>query len=603
MLSEVWMTIRYHFKDRAHLYVGQQSLERIFEPSQQTWKLFKEQAPRMVITWVTIALIIVTLKAFENDGNVSHNYKYIFNAIMTVLSLILGLNFLEAFKDMAKVLRWRVLAKSSYNIQEIDLILGGESLLKLLRLMGVSVRRPLLVFACAFWIFLNLAAQGSIAVMGLTYSMDAGYASNGTYTERGMIDLAKLDCYHDYQGICRQVERSGMAVAHTLGQLIRGQRACSYANDSDISGAPQECYYFSRTDNQEFAYRFLEYNPKDPTHSYPYLTNRSIRTSTGICNEYAVNWSRAVTVDTSDGREEAYRFPIQNQTFNGTITIPRPKTGRDTTTYVYNGTLMPQDEVAQSCGPRCLWMYAFRSSGSLSNRTSAVFQCPITVSETYNATFPYHDIPAEVARLAAASIGLEGRSTDPDGDGPGKPVWTQYQFYAWGSDWEVQDLDAQEVGSRMAQYALGSIAGMVTLNPLWQQPGTLPILGYHLETHWNYVIAIAAVVAGLHTVFVALMLWVARPIVVVDDSHLCNARLLQGLVGRLGDGGNLLDGPEIARAIQERVWGDGEREREAGVSYGVNHTEVGAVHTIGLGEDIAVRKNLPRRRFPKGLYS
>ena len=57
----------------------------------------------------------------------------------------------EAFKDMAKVLRWRVLANRHHSIREADLILGGESLMKLLTLIWES-RRPMTVFVCTTWV-------------------------------------------------------------------------------------------------------------------------------------------------------------------------------------------------------------------------------------------------------------------------------------------------------------------------------------------------------------------------------------------------------------------------------------------------------------------
>ena len=77
----------------------------------------------------------MTLALFEKNGNVSHDSKLWFNTIATVLSLALGLNFLKAFKAMAKVLRWRVLANRPFTIREADLILGSESLMKLGTLM------------------------------------------------------------------------------------------------------------------------------------------------------------------------------------------------------------------------------------------------------------------------------------------------------------------------------------------------------------------------------------------------------------------------------------------------------------------------------------
>ena len=53
---------------------------------------------------------------------------------------------------MAKVLRWRVLANRSFTIREADLILGSESLMKILELMGESLRKPLTLFICICWV-------------------------------------------------------------------------------------------------------------------------------------------------------------------------------------------------------------------------------------------------------------------------------------------------------------------------------------------------------------------------------------------------------------------------------------------------------------------
>ena len=90
---------------------------------------------------------------------------------------------------------------------------------------------------------------------------------------------------------------------------------------------------------------------------------------------------------------------------------------------------------------------------------------------------------------------------------------------------------------------------MANLNPQQKVPGTLPILGYHLDTQWQYVIALTACIAGVQCLLVAIMLWIARPVVVIDDSDLCAARLLQGLAGKLEGRGSLLSGKEIAKEI------------------------------------------------------
>ncbi|KAL8786671.1 MAG: hypothetical protein Q9195_008107 [Heterodermia aff. obscurata] len=488
----------------------------------------------------------------------------------------------EAFKDMAKVLRWRVLANGQHTVREADLILGGESLMKLLGLIWES-RRPLTFFVCTAWIALNLVrfprhalknyfpnvnqlAQASVAMIGLTYSMDGGTDATTITTRNGMVNVSKIDCYYA-ENICGNAPDAPPEItqnqAHTYGELTRGQRRCPYRSDEDIYGSPQNCTYFYNNATQEFAYRYAEYNPHDRAKAFPYLTHRIVRASAGNCYQY--DFDSSYFIDSNDGKQETFVFLYSNQTYNGSIAIPRPVTAFDSSTYVYNGVLPPQNATVQSCGPRCILLYAFRSYGTITKRKNTFFQCSVTVSNVSNADQDAQKLPDDNARLAAASIAF--------------------------SYWETQGLTAEEVGSRMSEFAIGSIAAMSVYNPAIQIPGMLPRLGYHLSVEWQYVIALAACIAGVHCLLVALILWISRPIVVTDDSNLAVARLLKGLVDPLGHGGGLLDGEEIAEAVQK----EGER-----VSYGVSEGVEGTILAVGPG--LEVRKRLPGRKFPAGQY-
>ena len=147
----------------------------------------------------------------------------------------------------------------------------------------------------------------------------------------------------------------------------------------------------------------------------------------------------------------------------------------------------------------------------------------------------------------------------------------------------------------MSEFAIGSLAAMANLNPQTLIPGTLPTLGRHLSIQWKYVIALASCIAGVHCILVGLILLIARPIVVGADSNLVTARILQGLVKRLEGRGALLDGREIADAIEKKGTGGVK------VVYGVEMRDVGRV--VELGEEMEVRSKLPGGRFPGGLYA
>ena len=147
---------------------------------------------------------------------------------------------------------------------------------------------------------------------------------------------------------------------------------------------------------------------------------------------------------------------------------------------------------------------------------------------------------------------------------------------------------------------------MAQLNIFQEIEGDVPTLGYQLNVDWKWVISLSAGVAAVHVLLVGLILFISRPIVVADDSNLVTARLLHGLVDRLGEKGGLLDGREIAKAVEQegRKGGDGGRGREK-VGYGVREgitegTSTGCV--LEISSAVEVRKSFTKGRFPRGRY-
>lgn len=265
--------------------------------------------------------------------------------------------------------------------------------------------------------------------------MDTGTDSHGIVTKAGNVSVANLDCYY-HDGICVTGPNAALDVAqdlaHTYGENIRARLSCPYTIDSDIQGAPQECYYFTKTNNREFALRYAEYNPEDSRRAYPFFTDRVVKASAGECFQYDIDKSSSWKIDSNDGIQDVQVLKYYNSTFNGTISIPIADEAFDSTTYIYNGALPPQNATTEACGARCVWLYARRTGGPTSNRTMLLFQCPISISDVSNVS--QHDafqvLPDLNARLAAASIALTGRYTNPNRSV--EKDWTQYRLYPWG---------------------------------------------------------------------------------------------------------------------------------------------------------------------------
>ena len=403
--------------------------EQIYDSGAQTKALLNKQIIRWFGTAFFASFIAITLKVYAIKGVITPTQKTRFNSIITALSLGLGLNFFEAFKDLAKLLRWRFLAEGHHSVREVDLILGIENLVTVCRLGWecLANRRLWLFLFSLTWILLNLSAQVSVALINLTYSLDDGTDWNGTYTRRGTVNVPDLSCYYHGQD-CPSGNHEDIvqATAHSYGEESSSTECGPYNTTADILHSRNDYgYYCRRTPgNQEFAYRFSEYNPRNPQETYPQFTNRIVTASADQCFQYsAVNNTLAPDLN---GLMNAWNYTFTNGSYTSSIRIPVNMEAYNGTTYVYRGVVIPQEAMTWSCGPRCMWMWAHKSPGA--GEPSTLYQCSITISQVNNITDPRQNITDGIARLAASAIGLQGRFVNL----PPNRTWTQYQFYPFG---------------------------------------------------------------------------------------------------------------------------------------------------------------------------
>lgn len=183
--------------------------------------------------------------------------------------------------------------------------------------------------------------------------------------------------------------------------------------------------YFHRTtpNQQQVAYRFNEYNPDDTQKIYPHMTNRTIYAEARNCVTY-----NQTNADKKDPQTLTMTMTNADEPGdNQTMTIPRDFLGREGTTYIYRGFHAPPDADLQSCGDRCLWMWAYRNPSK--KELPAFYKCPVNISYVLNASRPEHHIHDTTVKNAAAAIAMHGGYRGPVKDASRKD-WTSYQFYA-----------------------------------------------------------------------------------------------------------------------------------------------------------------------------
>ena len=135
-------------------------------------------------------------------------------------------------------------------------------------------------------------------------------------------------------------------------------------------------YYCHGTppDQQEFAHRFLEYNPSDTQRAYPWMTDRVITARSGDCLVYDETGS------TPGPARRNYTYT--NGSYVGWIEIPYASEEVEGTTYIYRGFHEPKSAKQQQCGSRCIWIWAHKNIGG--REPSRFYQCPITISNVSN---------------------------------------------------------------------------------------------------------------------------------------------------------------------------------------------------------------------------
>lgn len=215
-------------------------------------------------TILLATLTIAILRIWEHKKYVSTSSKNLFNFLSTVLSIALGLNFSEAFKGLAKVIRWRILAHKRHTVREADLILSSENFLDVATLANESRAKPWIWMLCCSWILSFLCAQAAISLVSLTYDFSGGSDYNSTYVTAGKVIAPDLSCYFHNQK-CPGDPHIKQGLAHSYGQLVLSSDCGHYSDISEVLKSKKRYdYYCRRTPGQQqFAYRFLEFNPND----------------------------------------------------------------------------------------------------------------------------------------------------------------------------------------------------------------------------------------------------------------------------------------------------------------------------------------------------
>jgi hypothetical protein len=134
------------------------ALRKPFNPRKQLKQLLLDGFGRWSITALLVLCLYLTLWRYSTKSVMSQAGKLRFNALVTGISIALGLNIASSLREMALEMRWWILSRRTRSLYEVDLILNSDSPYHLFKLVMTSPRVNV-ILGVLLWILLNLVSS------------------------------------------------------------------------------------------------------------------------------------------------------------------------------------------------------------------------------------------------------------------------------------------------------------------------------------------------------------------------------------------------------------------------------------------------------------
>lgn len=563
---------------------------REFWPNRQRRRLFASGFTQFLITVILCGLLAGCLAAFGKLDFMSVHQVKAFNAIIVLLSLFLGNNLTSSFKEMALILRWRILAANYRSLDEFDLIMHCESLRKVLKLCWVA-RTPgqaLLwlnktQWLCLVWVGVNVMLQVLVALLGLTYNLDTSTMPALKFGELSVANFTYIDdpWTKTDPGFSSQLGSAniyGSQAQYYVYELIDA----SYKDESGaaIWGRPSSPTIYYNKDYTTFSYIFEDANPMNP--DLTLLTRRNISVS-ATCVELEIleggNGSSSIITYMDEDRQRR------------TVNVARVGPGAMTYVGVLNST----------CGPRCSNIMALQSSNGGSIPSPSFYSCQNNMTqiegiEPYvfdNSTVATFQIPEPQARMLAGAIGWTGFNFTA-GD------TYQYVRYPTQSWWSPDfPADTTRIAMNIMEYSIGAVASFDYNGPRSNVTGYYPIPAQEVDIQWRWSGAILSVIPFVHLIALVCVIAWGNSAIIRDASCLSTAKLLRPIVEKLGESGCLLSGPEIAEELASISVKYGWREPTSNLVFRneIDPHLVRHVDILEEGEGFGIQGTMPPGRY------
>lgn len=447
---------------------------------------------RWLIVFAIVASIYAVLAHYSSLAAMPRAEKHQFNAIITGLSIALGLTMESCLSSMVADLRWWVLARRYRSRRKIDLILQADSMPHLI-MMALRSRRGTIHVAVITWAVILLAAQIAVASLGLCYSTDTAdtkallspgqiYAPNLTAIQAGGLVAVKSSSLGAQQ-----------YTANSYGIISTG-----LVYSTNFSDVPEAGTLVQPTDPVVFCpstcrYVFGEVSVKSVANDD--VSPVTVRTSRSIDSSAQCQSSRVKT----GGDGNATSITVEGPRGDFTVDLPR-RIGSNMTIFM--------TDTSESCGEGCSPLTVFEAS----DKTGWYYTCNSTVHQVVNATMPSQYASDQLRAMAAAAIALQGYSASSfDTD-----VNKQFQTYPAESVFGTPaNGSTDDMSAAVSRFSIGVMAIGSTANDPLTVNGMAPQRGIVLNiTHPQIVLAILGIILAVVLLLeITLAVWAHRVVV------------------------------------------------------------------------------------------
>ncbi|KAF9876820.1 hypothetical protein CkaCkLH20_05666 [Colletotrichum karsti] len=475
------------------------------------WKILGKVLSRWAITMAVIVSIYVVVWVYSSKPVMSQKTKRQYNALITGLSIALGIAVASSLNHMVAELRWWILSRRYRSKSKVERILAADNL-KHTIMLAVRSKRWTIHVAATGWLILSIGSQVGLAAVGLCYSTDT--ADKQALLVPGNVTISDMTTI----GTGKVVKSNSKALgAQQYTANSYGIISQAYAS-ADMSKVPSARAIYVASDPLMFCddvyckYVFHETSTSsikdDDTNPMTVATNRSVN-STASCASWRV---------TSGGNGTTTNITVALEN-GGTQTIDIPyRGGTNQSTFMTNSEF--------DCGEGCSIVSVLEASDT----APWYYSCNVTVGQVANATRLEHELGMNLTDLAAAGIALQGYAVSSLLNDTN----FQYQSYpaesVFGTPMEGNNGVMQVL---LARFAIGVVAIAAENNADIILEGTMPLKGTKLNvSHWNMIHLILVLTASLQLTLGIAAAVIANRVVVPGEGAVEVAQVMRAMAIR-----------------------------------------------------------------------